>query len=102
MLSRNVNNKKCAAKLVFFNENKIEKDSDKFWHRKWTLKVRFMHFLTPPHFTDSQNSIISCEYVDFWVKIFLLLYPPPPLENSTTHIAITLTLTQWDVKNTQI
>ena len=23
---KNVNNKKCAAKLVFFNENKIEKD----------------------------------------------------------------------------
>ena len=30
MLSKNVNNKKCAPKLIFFNEKKIEKDSDKF------------------------------------------------------------------------
>ena len=30
MLSKNVNNKKCAPKLVFFNEKKIEKDSDDF------------------------------------------------------------------------
>ena len=26
MLSKNVNNKKCAPKLIFFNETKIEKD----------------------------------------------------------------------------
>ena len=29
MLSKNVNNKKCAPKLIFFNEKK-EKDSDDF------------------------------------------------------------------------
>ena len=34
MLSKNVNNKKYAPKLVFFNEKKIEKDSYDFWHRK--------------------------------------------------------------------
>ena len=28
------------------NEKKIEKDSDDFWHRKLTLKVKFWHFLT--------------------------------------------------------
>ena len=28
MLSKNFNNKKCASKLVFFNEKRIEKDSD--------------------------------------------------------------------------
>ena len=28
ILSKNVNNKKCAPKLVFFNEKKIEKDSN--------------------------------------------------------------------------
>ena len=28
MLSKNVNNKKCASKLIFFNEKKIEKDYD--------------------------------------------------------------------------
>ena len=30
MLSKNVYNKKYAPKLVFFNEKKIEKDSDDF------------------------------------------------------------------------
>ena len=27
---KNVNNKKCAPKLIFFNKKKIEKDSDNF------------------------------------------------------------------------
>ena len=30
--------------MIFFNEKKIEKDSDNFWHRKLTLKVRNCHF----------------------------------------------------------
>ena len=30
MLLKNVNNKKCAPKFIFFNEKKIEKDSDDF------------------------------------------------------------------------
>jgi hypothetical protein len=30
ILSKYVNNKKCAPKLVFFNEKKIEKDLDVF------------------------------------------------------------------------
>ena len=30
ILSKNVNNEKCAPKLIFFNEKKIEKDSDDF------------------------------------------------------------------------
>ena len=30
MLSKNVNNKTCAPKLVFFYEKKIEKDSEDF------------------------------------------------------------------------
>ena len=37
MLSKNVNNKKCAPKLVFFNEKKIEKDLTDFW----TWKIDF-------------------------------------------------------------
>ena len=49
IVSKNVNNNKCAAKLVFFNE-KNEKDSDDFWHRKLTLKVKFWHFATPPNY----------------------------------------------------
>jgi tricorn protease-like protein len=70
---------------LFFNE-KNEKDSEDFWHRKLTLKVKFWHFLTPPHHNNSQNSIISFRYVDSLAKIFLILYPR--LKNSTTHIAI--------------
>ena len=35
------------------------KDSDDFWRRKLILKVRFLNFLTPPHYTNSQNSMIS-------------------------------------------
>ena len=31
MLSKNVNNKKCAPKFKFFKEKKIEKDSDDFY-----------------------------------------------------------------------
>ena len=31
---------------MFFNEKKNEKDSDDFWHRKLTLKVKFWDFLT--------------------------------------------------------
>ena len=42
--SKNVNNKKHTPKLIFFNEKKIEKDSDNFWHRKLTLKVRNWQF----------------------------------------------------------
>ena len=29
MLSKNVNDKKCAPNLIFFDEKKIEKDLDK-------------------------------------------------------------------------
>ena len=64
VLSKNVNNKKCAPELVFFNENKIEKDSDDHWQRKLTLKVKFWHFLTARHKSKTQNSIISLGYVD--------------------------------------
>ena len=43
--STNVNNKKCAPKIIFFNEFFWGKDSDIFWHRKLTLKVRILPFL---------------------------------------------------------
>ena len=46
---KNVNNKKCDPKLIFFNE----KVSINFWHRELTLKVKFWHFLTPPPFEIS-------------------------------------------------
>ena len=88
MISKDVNNNKCAPKLIFFNEKKKknEKDSYNFRHRKLIMKVEFWHFLTPPHYTTSQNSITSFEYVDFEANIFLIVYPP--LENSTTRNTI--------------
>ena len=57
MLSKTFNNKKCASKMIFFKEN-IEKDFDDFCHRKLTLKIKFWHFLTLPHYANSQNSRI--------------------------------------------
>ena len=48
MLSKNVNNKKCAPKLITFNE-KNEKDYDDFLNRKLTLKFKLRLFLTLPH-----------------------------------------------------
>ena len=45
MLHKISKKKKCAPKFIFFNEKKIEKDSDNFWYRKLTLKVRNCHFL---------------------------------------------------------
>ena len=53
-----------SPKLVFFNEKKIKKDSDDFWHRKLTLKVKFGHFLTPRQYTNSQISTIFFVYVN--------------------------------------
>ena len=35
MLSKNGKNKKCAPKLIFFNEKNIEKDLDDFWDSFW-------------------------------------------------------------------
>jgi hypothetical protein len=60
MLSKNVNNKKCAPKFVLFSKN-----LDDFWHRKLTLKVIFRHFFTSSHYTNSQNSMISFDYSSF-------------------------------------
>ena len=45
-LSKNVNNKKCAPKLILFNENVFWKDLDNFCHRKLTLKIKILQLLT--------------------------------------------------------
>ena len=65
-LSKNVNNKKCAPKLIFFNKSKIEKDSDNFWHRKLTLKVKFWHFfdISPlTQFSKFNNFLWVCWFL---------------------------------------
>ena len=61
MLSKKVNNKNVLLNS-YSSVKKNLKDSDDFWHRKFTLKVKFWHFGTP-HYTNLQNSIISFEYV---------------------------------------
>ena len=48
--------------MIFFNEKKNQKDSDDFWHRKLTLKVKFWYFLRAPHYSNFQNLVISFEY----------------------------------------
>ena len=50
---------------------KNQKDSDDFWHRKLTLKVKFLHFLIPPYYTYSQNWIFPFGYVSLLAKIFV-------------------------------
>ena len=64
MLSKNVNNKKSAPKFVFFNEKKSE---------------RFGWFLTPPHYTNLQNSMISFDYSWFFAKNLSNLKTPQPV-----------------------
>ena len=62
-----------------------------FWRRKLTLKVKLRYFLTPPHYTNSQNSIISFDYSWFLTQklsIFVFL----PLENSTSGITIIVSI----------
>ena len=49
-------------------KEKAQKDLNDFWCRKYTLKIRFWHFLTPPHYTNSQNSMISFDYCWFLSK----------------------------------
>jgi hypothetical protein len=52
---------KLSKNVVLLWYSSIEKDSDDFLQRKSTLKV---NFLTYPHYTNSQNSIISFGYAD--------------------------------------
>ena len=47
------------------------------------------HFLKNHRYVNSENTIISFEYIDFLPKISLILYPS--LENTTTHTTIILT-----------
>ena len=46
---------------------KNQKDSNDFWQRKFTLKVRLWHFLTTSQWMKSQNTLISFEYS--WIQL---------------------------------
>ena len=89
--SKNANNKICAPWLTFFNEKKIQKDSNDFWHRKLTLKVKFRYFLTAPHYSNFQNLEISFEYSWFLAKnLSNFVSLPWKLHNRECHTAETL------------
>ena len=62
--------KKCAPKMVFFNGKKM-REIWMIFDTELTLKIKFWHSLTPPHYTSSQNSVISFGYVDSYQMIFL-------------------------------
>ena len=63
MLSKNVNNKRCAPKLIFFNEKKIEKDLDNFWYRKLTLKVKRLGDFALTQFSKFNNFLWVCWFL---------------------------------------
>ena len=44
--------------------------NEAFFHQSPKLESQICHFLTPPHYSNSQNSIISFGYVDSQEKIF--------------------------------
>ena len=81
--------KKCAPKLIFFNEKKIEKDSDNFWYRKLTLKVGrlgdFALFDTSPlvQFSKFKNFLWLCWFLGKNLSNFV--YPFWKLDNPYCH-----------------
>ena len=85
VLSKNFNNQKCAHKLVFFDEKKMRKIPINFWHRKLTLNVTFWQFFTPPHYSNSQNSMI---FYGCWLlgkNLSNFVYPNWKLNNLYYH-----------------
>ena len=66
--AKNAFYKKGAPKLIFFNEFFFSKDSDDFWHRKFTLKVQNWHILANCDWMETQNLVISFNYSWFLAK----------------------------------
>ena len=65
----NVNNQKCAPELIILNEQN-EKDSDDFWHRKFTLKIKSRHFCHLPITTIFRIQKFPLCMLIFWEKSF--------------------------------
>ena len=63
--SESGNNKKISYNLVFLDE-KNQKDSNDFLHRKLTLKVRFRHLLT------THVNICESQIKMLWIQITLV------------------------------
>ena len=75
--------------MIFFNEKKIEKDSDNFWYRKLTLKVGrlgdFALFDTSPlvQFSKFKKILWVCWFVGKNLSNFM--YPVWKLHNPYCH-----------------
>ena len=69
-IAKNVKNTNWSPKLIFSMKKKIRKIPMIFdIHRKLTLKVKFLYFLTAPHYSNFQNLVISFEYSWFLAKL---------------------------------
>ena len=69
MLSKNDNmQQKMGSKIRILQWKKIREIQMIFDYRKLILKVRYWHFLTPPHYTNFKNSVISFDCSCFLTK----------------------------------
>ena len=76
-------------------KTKIEKDSDNFWHRKLTLKVKFWHFLIARHYSNSPNLVILFDYSWFLARnLSNLLSLPWKLHNRYCHTTYSILVVQ--------
>ena len=64
-LSKNDFSKSCCPKLIFFNEFFFRKDLDNFWHRKMTLKVRFLQFCESIFFVQKSPKNFLMQFLWF-------------------------------------
>ena len=64
-LSKNVNNKKCAPKLIFLNEKKLRKIRIIFDVENWRWKSEFLQFLT----TFTQLSARPKNFLMEWLLV---------------------------------
>ena len=74
--------------MWFLTEKQFQKESYDSWHWKLALIVRFLHFLRIRHYVYSQNTIMFFQYVDFWIKIQILLILDTPglSKNTSSHL----------------
>ena len=85
-LEKKVFTEKWSPKLIFSDEIFFWKNSVDFWHRKWTLKVQFWHFLTNCNSLKDFLKENSLKYVDSWPKI--LLFRTHHLRKSMTELIL--------------
>ena len=79
-----------CSKIHILQWKKVKKIPNIFDIEILTLKVKFWHFLKPCRYSNSQNSIISFDYLKliFSQKLYNFFIPPLRIEYSTTSITI--------------